>query len=213
MEQRSHQPSTLVRALFHNAIRLGEDAKYLNEGGRHESALVLSILAIEEVGRAILQAWEWQRPLPKASKWISYHVKKQAAVAHLLWMHSSSQLLDRGRTEQLSEEIASTWITGAEAHWWVATMEGKIEIEKHSCLYVDSKLVSDEALKEPVTTDMVLTNLHRVADALQILLNPKVRGMGLNLARAFYESWLTGKSIPELDAERKRYNSKVVAHG
>lgn len=72
---------TLVLA---NATRLLNDAKLLVEHRRFASAFALAVLAVEEIGKALIDGWNADAPLPKPKTYQSPHIQKQAAVSALL---------------------------------------------------------------------------------------------------------------------------------
>jgi AbiV family abortive infection protein len=65
--------------VMRNAKRLLDDAKLLNEHVRHASAFALAVLALEEIGKAILRKWD-------LSDHASGHPHKQLAVSSLLFV-------------------------------------------------------------------------------------------------------------------------------
>jgi AbiV family abortive infection protein len=75
-------------AIIANAARLLKDAKLLLDHGRYASAFALAILALEEIGKVVLDLWGRPEASPKPSKRPSAHVRKQAAVSSLLLAES-----------------------------------------------------------------------------------------------------------------------------
>jgi AbiV family abortive infection protein len=73
------RPTTMNARVMRNAKRLLEDAKLLNEHRRHASAFALAVLALEEIGKAILQKWDLLGHT-------AVHSHKQRAVSSLLFM-------------------------------------------------------------------------------------------------------------------------------
>ena len=78
MTSRSRQ--TLVLA---NATRLLNDARILVAHRSFASAFALAVLAVEEIGKALIEHWSEDAPLGKA-KSASLHIQKQMAVSSLL---------------------------------------------------------------------------------------------------------------------------------
>lgn len=66
-----------------NGQRLARDAEFLTDDGRFASAFFLAVLAVEEVGKAVLDHWNSTEALPKA-RGRTMHLQKQAAVCCLL---------------------------------------------------------------------------------------------------------------------------------
>jgi hypothetical protein len=77
-KRRSRQ--TLVLA---NATRLLNDARILVAHRSFASAFALAVLAVEEIGKALIEHWSEDAPLGKA-KSASLHIQKQMAVSSLL---------------------------------------------------------------------------------------------------------------------------------
>ena len=82
-----------------NAARLLKDAKLLVDHERYASAFALAVLALEEIGKVLLELWGNPEAPPNRKQRLSAHIKKQAAV--------SSLLLAESVTNELGEEIAS----------------------------------------------------------------------------------------------------------
>jgi len=87
-------------AIIANAARLLKDAKLPVDHERYASAFALSVLALEEIGKVVLDLWDKPEAPPKLiNKRPSAHVRKQAAV--------SSLLLAEAVTKELGEVIVS----------------------------------------------------------------------------------------------------------
>lgn len=71
-------------AVIANAARLLQDAKLLVDHTRFASAFALAVLAVEEIGKVILDIWGRTAPLAKPVVRRSAHIRKQAAVSSLL---------------------------------------------------------------------------------------------------------------------------------
>ena len=80
-----------------NAERLWADSRLLNAEGRSKSAIILAILAIEELGKALITVWGVRNLASKREH--PTHVEKQTATFALL---SSDEILkkDRGRVRK-----------------------------------------------------------------------------------------------------------------
>jgi AbiV family abortive infection protein len=71
--------SESIKDAISNGLRLLDDAKLLHEHARYASAYALSVLAMEELGKALLKTWV----IPDKGRGYS-HLTKQRAVASLL---------------------------------------------------------------------------------------------------------------------------------
>jgi len=69
----------IIKDTIANGLRLLDDAKLLNENARYASAYALAVLAMEELGKALLKTWS----VPDKGKGYA-HLTKQRAVASLL---------------------------------------------------------------------------------------------------------------------------------
>jgi AbiV family abortive infection protein len=67
-----------------NATRLLNDARLLVDHRRFASAFALAVLAVEEIGKALIDGWNADAPLAKPMGFQSLHIQKQSAVAALL---------------------------------------------------------------------------------------------------------------------------------
>jgi AbiV family abortive infection protein len=96
----SRDPKDRCNRSLANAKRLNDDAILLGEHGRHASAYALAILAVEEMGQALIELWGSDfDPGPKARR-ASRHIQKQSAVAALIMAHHLNQ-----RVEPLLDEL------------------------------------------------------------------------------------------------------------
>jgi AbiV family abortive infection protein len=66
---------------------------------RYASAFALSFLALEEIGKVVLELWDASPSVPKSGQRPSSHLRKQAAV--------SSLLLAQYTTKELSDLVSS----------------------------------------------------------------------------------------------------------
>jgi AbiV family abortive infection protein len=77
-------PQAERNEIVSNAARLLRDAKLLVDNERYASAFALSVLALEEIGKVVLELWGASQPVHKSGKRPSSHLRKQAAVSSLL---------------------------------------------------------------------------------------------------------------------------------
>lgn len=85
--------SDLEGLILRNAHRLLDDAKALDADGRHASALALSILAIEEVGKVVMRQWSADPTFRHDRKHYGFHKVKQAVAAALLTAKESYEAI------------------------------------------------------------------------------------------------------------------------
>ena len=80
-----------LKRVLKSAKRLHEDAELLRENGRLSSAYALSLLSIEEIGKALIELWSenayWDdpSPIPVKSGRLTFHIRKQIAFASLIF--------------------------------------------------------------------------------------------------------------------------------
>ena len=95
-------------AIIANAARLLKDAKLLVDHERYASAFALSVLALEEIGKVVLDLWGRPEAPPKVNKLNkrpSAHVKKQAAVSSLLLTESVTKELGEVMTSGVADDV------------------------------------------------------------------------------------------------------------
>jgi AbiV family abortive infection protein len=141
-EARSRASQTAIIA---NAARLLKDAKLLVDHERYASAFALSVLALEEIGKVVLDLWgnpEARPKLSKRSKRPSAHVKKQAAVSSLLLaeavMKELGEVIISGSVDdELVERVARFMHENDSGrfHWLVGI--GALDKTKQVALYRD----------------------------------------------------------------------------
>jgi AbiV family abortive infection protein len=134
--------SATQTAILANAARLLKDAKLLVGYERYASAFALSVLALEEIGKVVLDLWGKSEAQPKLNKRPSAHVKKQAAVSSLLLAESVAKELGEAiMSGQASDELVervTSFLHGSESgrfHWLVGI--GAVDKTKQVALYRD----------------------------------------------------------------------------
>jgi AbiV family abortive infection protein len=95
-------------AIFKSAERLFLDAKLLLENDRCASAYSLAVLALEEIGKLLLDIWDASSKSPKKKAPSNLHRSKQSAVASLLLADylvktHGRRIMIEGVTEELVE--------------------------------------------------------------------------------------------------------------
>jgi AbiV family abortive infection protein len=137
--------STSQTAIIANAARLLKDAKLLVDHERYASAFALSVLALEEIGKVVLDLWGKPVALPKVSKpnkRSSAHVKKQAAVSSLLLADSVTkelgEVITSGAVDDVLVERVARFMHDSDSgrfHWLVGI--GAVDKTKQVALYHD----------------------------------------------------------------------------
>jgi AbiV family abortive infection protein len=130
-------------AIIANAARLLKDAKLLVDHERYASAFALSVLALEEIGKVVLDLWGKPEAPPKLiNKRPSAHVKKQAAVSSLLLAESVAKELGEvivsGAADDELVERAARFMHESDSgrfHWLVGI--GAVDKTKQVALYRD----------------------------------------------------------------------------
>jgi AbiV family abortive infection protein len=197
MKERPAAYRKYLRSMIENAKRLAEDADVLRENERYPSAFLLATLALEEVGRVLLELWSLDEPLPKPSSWISFHIKKQAAVAFLLGIPEGNAIYDElvGESEITLDNATAFWCglsEGVDTSWFISAASGAIEKRKQGSVYVE--LEDGEEPYLPIATEeMVLDAIKRVARAYLMLRGKLGTRDDLFQARSLYTNWLTAK--------------------
>jgi AbiV family abortive infection protein len=141
-------------AIIANAARLLKDAKLLVDHERYASAFALSVLALEEVGKVVLDLWgnpEAPHKLNKLNKRPSAHVKKQAAVSSLLLAESVTKelgevIISGAVDDELVERVARFMheSDSGRFHWLVDI--GAVDKTKQLALYRDDDLYAATGL-------------------------------------------------------------------
>jgi hypothetical protein len=127
--------------IIRNAKRLLDDAALLKKEGRHDSAFALSVLGLEEIGKAILRLWDLSDHLPG----YLYHLCKQLAVSSLLMVDA---LVRETKAQAGRGMVPPPSSPAAQRIEWAAALEKRIakaamdsEAGRFSEL-VDTKLIN-----------------------------------------------------------------------
>lgn len=180
--------------MLRNASRLLKDGKLLSDHERHASAFVLATLALEEVGKVILSRWASPEPLPKRTRPVSFHVQKQAAVAHLV---AAELVLIRSREmgpaffdyDKALARIAKTYAEEEAGRFVSHVQIGAVEKAKHLGLYREEAFDTMSLHIEVFSADDFAAQAGRVRKALSLLSDAKV----LTVGRATYVSSICRK--------------------
>ncbi|WP_158584909.1 AbiV family abortive infection protein [Brevundimonas sp. LPMIX5] len=135
-----------------NAQRLLADADLLMSHRRGGSAIALSVLALEEVGKVVLELWGNPEELRKIDRRWTYHRRKQAAATMLLQADQAIsetfvllKSIDglRGVTREVAksfrEDLANSIASSKEAKLSRYVALGATERVKHLGLYFDQE--------------------------------------------------------------------------
>ncbi len=130
-------------AVIANAARLLRDAKLLVDHTRFASAFALAVLAVEEIGKVILDIWGSAAPLSKPVLRRSAHLRKQAAVSSLLLasfaVREFGAVVDDAN-EELVQRVAAAFRLSDEGRFMSQVHVGALDKTKQLGLYRDDWL-------------------------------------------------------------------------
>jgi AbiV family abortive infection protein len=129
-------------AIIENAARLLGDAKFLSDNGRFASAFALAVLAIEEIGKVILEIWDTPRPLSSSKNRWSSHLQKQMAIAALLLAKKAVEeagdaVIGDPISEELVERVAKAMCESSDGRFTNLVTIGALDKTKQLALYRD----------------------------------------------------------------------------
>ncbi len=130
-----------------NAARLLRDAKLLVDNERYASAFALSVFALEEIGKVVLDLWGASQSVPKSGKRPSSHLRKQAAVSSLLLAQYTTKelgdLVSSGpMTAELIERVARAMYVSEAGRFARLVGVGAVDKTKQIAFYRDDWLES-----------------------------------------------------------------------
>lgn len=135
MTQPSEKPPFYDKTLL-NAGRLLSDSKLLAEHGRAHSSIILGVVAIEELGKALITLWDVRNKASKRA--FPTHVEKQAATFAL--MAAAEALADRQRTrEQLDNGKLNFLELGPHSHQFAWARAGFYDDLRMAVTYADAE--------------------------------------------------------------------------
>ena len=182
-------------AIVANAARLLKDAKLLIDHERYASAFALSVLALEEIGKVVLELWGKPEPSPKPSGRPSAHVRKQAAVSSLLLAQRVAK--DLGEeitvgpvTKDLVERVARFIYESEDGRFHRLVGMGAVDRTKQVALYRDDWFGTAGLIAEQFHGSDAATVLERCRLAVTAVGDLKMMRVG----RTIYEVGL--KSSP-----------------
>jgi AbiV family abortive infection protein len=178
---------TLIMA---NATRLLDDARLLAEHSRFASAFALAVLAVEEIGKELLDGWNAEKPLAKPKIYQSLHIQKQMAVASLLLGTFTVMTFPDGLLANLEGEMLTSltkkFNESRAGQWFLYIQERELDKRKQNALYQDDWLtaVADNFAEEHVN------DIFQIAgEARDVITESHFRQYG----RAFYELMFCGQ--------------------
>jgi len=187
-------------AIFKNAARLIADARLLHESEREASAVALSVLALEEIGKYALHQWSLSEQERSLLKRLNFHRVKQMAIGALIMAADAVAALRKyvdkhnhiivHRSQLPAEYTIPNWIpsplsedeaieemaralAGSEGpRFWSSAVQGIIEKVKHASLYVDEG-ASETHLTPPITDwKNAEEMINRASEALVMVEDP-----------------------------------------
>ena len=181
--------ATCQTAIIANAARLLKGAKLLLDHGRYASAFALSVLALEEIGKVVLDLWGRPEAPPKPSQRPSAHVRKQAAVSSLLLAESVTKewgdlVNTEPSSEALVERVARSMYHSEPGrfHWIVGI--GAIDKTKQFSLYRDDWFEIAGLSADQFEGDDVARVLERCRLAVAVVGDKRIMRVG----KAVYET-------------------------
>jgi AbiV family abortive infection protein len=169
-----------------NSTRLLNDARLLADHRRFASAFALAVLAVEEIGKALIAAWGADTPLAKPKGSQTLHMQKQTAVSSLLLATLAVRTFPEGAILEDLEGDKLTSLTRIFNESDVGRLfhliqDGRLDKRKQNALYQDDLLTAVEDDFAEVHTYAVF----KIAiDALDAMADKFTRRVG----RAFYET-------------------------
>lgn len=127
MHVEKSEPAELCLALD-TFRRLHDDAKFLYENNRLDSAIILGLMAIEQAGKFYLMKWDEQK--------LNNHRRKQLVASHVL------------KAQAMFDGLAA-------AGWYVKHKTELSEVEKQYFIRIDSNPEKRETYFRHVTAAMV----------------------------------------------------------
>jgi AbiV family abortive infection protein len=171
-----------------NAARLLSDAKFLSDGGRFASAFALAVIALEEIGKVILDIWDEAVPLQKHKAAQSAHLRKQAAVASLLLARTAVTEVGEANIDDpipdiLVERVAKALFESRDGKFSREVLMGALDKTKQVALYRDGWLDAAGLHADQFDQSDVTALFDRVRSAIEAVGDQKLVRVG----RAIYE--------------------------
>jgi hypothetical protein len=165
-----------------NATRLLNDARILVMHRSFASAFALAVLAVEEIGKALIDGWTAEAPLGKPPS-PSAHIQKQMAVASLLFGGLAVKTFPEGAIADLEGDkltaVTRMFNESDEGRLFAAIRDKQLDFRKQAAIYQDDWLiaVADDFAEEHVAAIFKIAD-----DARDVINDGQIRRSG----RAFY---------------------------
>jgi AbiV family abortive infection protein len=179
------KPSRQVLVLA-NATRLLNDATILLDHRSFATAFALAVLAIEEIGKALIDSWSTEAPLAE-TKSRSLHIQKQTAVASLLLGELAVRQFPKDGAADLEGERLTTvtrlFNESEQGGLFQRIRDQQLDTRKQNAIYQDDWLtaVADDFAEEHVASIFQIAH-----NARDVISDGHVRRAG----RVFYETTL-----------------------
>jgi AbiV family abortive infection protein len=173
---------TKQAAILANAERLISDAHLLVANGRCATGYALAVLALEEIGKAILEVWHVKNK-PSKSPFVSSHIKKQAAVSALLLARYTIKFMNNlgdktPEDEELAVKMAESIAESDEGKFERHVSIGAIDKTKQLAIYRDEWFESIGAYDIDFDASDVFRVFDRCRTATMALSDPKSMHVG-----------------------------------
>lgn len=170
-------------SVIENSHRLLNESELLLEHGRCASAFALAVLGLEEVGKAILLSWLKGDDTSKLSQSLTFHIRKQSAVAHLLSArlaveHIIEEIVIPNIPELMNgtfakdnyvEGLAKKMWESDEGRWSRHTEIGVFDILKQISIYDDGSRYKLEVRSTEVGAGSVIELVENARRAVRLL--------------------------------------------
>jgi AbiV family abortive infection protein len=164
-----------------------QDAKLLVDHTRFASAFALAVLAVEEIGKVILDIWGRTAPLAKPVVRRSAHIRKQAAVSSPLLasfaIREFGNVVDDAN-EELVQRFAAAFRLSREGQFMSHVCGGALDKTKQLGLYRDDWL-TDASLHADQFSETDVDAIFSIAlRAIEVVDDARIMRIG----RAIYET-------------------------
>ena len=177
-------------AIFKNAERLFLVSKLLSENGRYPSAYSIAMLALEELGKLLLDIWSTSDNNSKGKPQPTLHRRKQSAVASLLLANYlvktyGKKIIAEGISEDLVETVAKELAEGPAGKFAFHVNIGVFDKIKQIGLYHDCDLAERGLHAGRLDKGAVSDICDKCQEATQALDHPDVVDIGAGIYRLY----------------------------
>lgn len=175
--------------IIENVARLLRDAKLLADHSRFASAFALAVLAIEEIGKVVLEIWDSAEPLSKPKGRRTAHIRKQAAIGSLLLASFAVREFgdldaDGDITDEIVDRVSGAFQSSYEGRFLSHIENGVLEKTKHVGMYRDDWLTAMSLHAEQFEQSDVTAIFEKARQAIASISDVRVMRTG----RAIYET-------------------------